>query len=92
MAAPGVAAEAKLLALAQQQLAIERQLRSMVEEEAASVQERFEHEQMYQKHCQDEVRGRGAVARRPAASGASWAVACTRRGAPWSSPCATQMA
>jgi hypothetical protein len=56
MAAPGVAAEAKLLALAQQQLALERQLRSMAEEEAASVQERFEHEQVYQKHCQDEVR------------------------------------
>jgi len=49
-------AEGKLLVLAQQQLEIERQLRAMVEEEAANAHERFEHEQVYQKHVQDEVR------------------------------------
>lgn len=49
------AAEARLLELAQQQLCIERQLRGMLEEEATHAQERYEHEQVYQKHCHEEV-------------------------------------
>lgn len=50
-----MADEATLLALVQRQLQAERQLRTMVEEEAANAQERFEHEQVYQQHCQEEV-------------------------------------
>lgn len=53
-----MADSAKLLVLAQQQLEKERQLRQMVEEEAANALERTEHEQVYQKHCHDEVRRR----------------------------------
>lgn len=48
--------EGKLCALAQQQAALERQLRAVVEEEAAHAHECFEHEAAYQKHCQEEVR------------------------------------
>lgn len=52
---PSAGEGGKLLALAQQQLDIERQLRAMVEEEALNAQERYEHEAVYQKHCQQEV-------------------------------------
>ena len=85
MTAPGEAADPKLLALAQQQLDIERQLRTMLEEEAANAQERFEHEQVYQQHCQEEVRrvpgdGRrcaAASARVPGPAGCALPALCT---------------
>lgn len=80
MAADEMAAEAKLLALAQQQLHIERQLREMVEEESLNAQERFEHEQVYQKHCQDEVRRARAGVAHSAVCLAGRAAACAR---PW---------
>ena len=50
-----MADEATLLVLVQRQLQAERELRTMVEEEAANALERFEHEQVYQQHCQAEV-------------------------------------